>query len=120
MTQAEYLAYEARMMARRNPAPESEDAEPVERDLHSKIKAECRARGWICFTGSMAHRALRTLGECDFTILADQGRVFFVEAKSKTGKLRPEQAALQAWAKKLGHEIAVCRSLEQFLQLTKL
>lgn len=114
----DYMAMEARLRSK-NISINAERAEPVERDLHSKIKAECRTRGWICLTGSMAHRAMRTIGEPDFTIMADKGRVFFIEAKSKLGKLRPEQAALRVWAKKLGHEIHVIRDFTTFLQLTK-
>lgn len=85
--------------------------------LHSQIKAECARRGWIALTGSMAHKAMRVLGEPDFLILADGGRVYLVEAKTATGKLSTEQQALQVWAKKLGHNIAVVRSMEQFLNL---
>lgn len=121
MTMAEYMAHEQRILSgRRGFIPQDQELEVIERDLHSKIKEECRRRGWICFTGSMAHRAMRTIGEPDFTILADNGRVFFIEAKSKTGKLRPEQAALQVWAKKLGHEIKAVRSMDEFLEAVKL
>lgn len=90
-----------------------------ERDLHARIFDECRRRGWIALHGSMSERTHRTTGEWDFTIVADRGRVFFVECKSATGKLRPEQAALIAWAKKLGHEVHVVRSFEEFLNVIK-
>lgn len=119
MTMQEYLAYEARQAMKWPKVVTPETTETVESDLHSKIREECRSRGWICLTGSMAHRAMRTIGEPDFTVLADNGRVFFIEAKSKTGKLRPEQAAIAAWAKKLGHTIHVVRSMEEFLEITK-
>ena len=48
---------------------------PRESDLHEKIFDECRRRGWIALHGSMAERTCRTLGEPDFVILADGGRV---------------------------------------------
>lgn len=87
-----------------------------ESKLHDAIIAECRHRGWICFHGSMAHRAMRTLGEPDFTILADRGRIFFIEAKTRTGKLSREQLGLQLWAENLGHKIHTVRSLADFLK----
>ena len=48
-----------------------------------------RRRGWIALHGSMAERTGRTLGEPDLVILADGGRVLFVECKSRRGKLSP-------------------------------
>lgn len=88
-----------------------------EADLHGEIFDECRRRGWIALHGSMAERTCRTLGEPDFVILADGGRVLFVECKSQSGKLSPAQAALKHHAEKLGHAVHVVRSLEEFLKL---
>lgn len=95
------------------------DAEACEQDLHERIIRYCKDQGWAYFHGSMAHRAMRTIGEPDFTIVADRGRVFFVEAKSAIGKLRPEQRALQAWMVKLGHSLHVVRSMREFLRLVE-
>jgi hypothetical protein len=89
-----------------------------ESDLHAEIMEECKRRGWLSFHGSMAHRAMRTIGEPDFTVLADKGRVFFIEAKSKTGKLRPEQIGLAMMAERLGHKIHCVRSMAEFLTAT--
>ena len=83
--------------------------------LHEEIFDECRRRGWIALHGSMAERTCRTLGEPDFVILADGGRVLFVECKSRTGKLSPAQAVLKFHAEKLGHTVHVVRSMEEFL-----
>lgn len=88
-----------------------------EASLHEEIFDECRRRGWIALHGSMAERTCRTLGEPDFVILADGGRVLFVECKSRSGKLSPAQAALKHHAEKLGHTVHVVRSLEEFLKL---
>ncbi len=88
-----------------------------EASLHEAIFDECRRRGWIALHGSMAERTCRTLGEPDFVILADGGRVLFVECKSRAGKLSPAQAALKHHAGKLGHPVQVVRSLEEFIQL---
>ena len=85
--------------------------------LHEEIFDECRQRGWIALHGSMAERTCRTLGEPDFVILADGGRVLLVECKSRSGKLSPAQAALKHHDEKLEHTIHVVRSLGEFLKL---
>ena len=88
-----------------------------EASLHEEIFDECRRRGWIALHGSMAERTGRTLGEPDFVILADGGRVLFVECKSRSGKLSPAQAALKHHAETLGHSVQVVRSMKEFLEL---
>lgn len=95
--------------------------QPVEdeSELHQAILDECKRRGWLALHGSMAHRTHRSLGEPDAVILCDGGRVLLIEAKSKTGKLRPEQAALHAWATKLGHKVWVVRNMDEFLEAAK-
>ena len=91
-----------------------------ERDLHIQILDECKRRGWIALHGSMAEATARIVGEWDFTILADNGRVFFIEIKTKTGKLSTAQQGMIQWAAKLGHKVHVVRSLQEFLELTKM
>lgn len=90
-----------------------------ERLLHNEILKECEKRGWLAFHGSTAHRTYRTVGEFDFIILADRGRNFHIECKTKTGKLTPEQAGIHKWANKLGHCPYVVRSFEEFLEVVK-
>ena len=91
----------------------------AEDTLHDAIVDECKRRGWLFFHGSMAHRAMRTKGEPDFTICADRGRVFFIEAKTKTGKLSREQLGVKAWAAKLGHTVHVVRSIREFREVVR-
>jgi hypothetical protein len=88
-----------------------------EADLHSQIFNECRRRGWIAFHGSMSERTHRTLGEPDFTILADAGRLLMVECKARKEKPSLEQNAMIVHAKKLGHEIHVVWSFKEFLAI---
>ena len=90
---------------------------PHEAALHEAVFDECRRRRWIALHGSMAERTCRTLGEPDFVILADSGRVLLVECKGKTGKLSPAQAALKHQAERLGHTVHVVRSFEEFVKL---
>lgn len=123
MTQGEYQQFLSRT------AKHEGDAEPDgahggvddESELHADIREYCKRRGWIALTGSMAHRAMRTIGEFDFTVIADQGRVFFVEAKTAKGKLTPEQDGLHMIAKILGHEkrVSVVRSMDDFRKIVE-
>jgi hypothetical protein len=76
--------------SQRPPAGRQEGVER-EADLHEEIFDECRRRGWIALHGSMAERTCRTLGEPDFVILADGGRVLFVECKSGAGNFHPRK-----------------------------
>ena len=117
ISHADYLAMLARTQKSVLNDPGSGVA--IEAELHRDILSECRRRGWLAFHGSMAHRTSRTIGEPDFVILCDEGRVLLVEAKSKTGKIRPEQAALHVWAKTLGHKVWVVRSKNEFLEAAK-
>lgn len=113
MTTADLMAYEARRL----PASKPESQVKDEAQLHEQILAEIRRRGWIALHGSMAHRTFRTPGEWDVTVVADSGRVLFVEMKTASGKLSTDQQAIHAWARKLGHTVHVVRSLEEFIAL---
>ena len=90
-----------------------------ESDLHSDILADCRQRGWIALHGSMAQATGRTEGEPDFIILASRGRVFFIECKTRVGKLSPAQHAMAHFAEKLGHKIHLVRNMAQYLEIVK-
>lgn len=131
-TELDLQAMEARLARNRRkpilsaPIP-STPGEPARRDtstddeaeLHNQISDWCKYRGWLCFHGSMAHRARRTPGEPDFIICTDDKRVLFVECKTKVGKLSQEQLAIQAWLKKLGHDYHIVRSLAEFMDVAK-
>ena len=88
-----------------------------EAELHYAIMDFCRDRGWLFLHGSMAARTHRTLGEPDFVIAANNGRVLFVECKSRVGKLSPVQLAFKVQAERLGHTVHVVRSMEEFLAI---
>jgi len=121
MTNAEYLALQARIIAGklRKTGEKAVDSEPQtptghESDLHFDVIAELRRRGWLYFRGNMGERTGRTLGEPDFTIIGSKGRVFFVELKTRTGKLSPAQLAVMTHANSLGSQIHVVRSMKEF------
>ena len=117
MSQAEYIAFLAR--SQRHEKSDASGAVPVEKEstLHDQILDECKNRGWLAFHGSMAHKTFRTPGEPDFIIMLDAGRWLAVECKNRDGEVTVEQAGVIAWAAKLGHQIHVIRSLEEFLKL---
>ena len=119
MSQAEYVAFLAR--SQRHEKADASGAVPVEEEstLHNQILDECKKRGWLTFHGSMAHKTFRTPGEPDFIILMDGGRLLIVECKDREGKVTVDQAGVIAWASKLGHQIHVIRSLEEFLKLLR-
>ena|SRR2546430_2859270 len=106
----------ARSPAPRSPLPASSH-QTREKQLHSQILSFARARGWIALHGDMTRKTGRTLGEPDFVIIADAGRVFFVEAKSMIGVLSPAQVAFRARARDLGHTVHIVRSLDDFITL---
>lgn len=112
-TQADVVAHYARLNKSKTAVPS--DAVEQESQLHQEILADCKARGWLAFHGSMAHRTARTIGEPDFIVCADNGQVIFVECKTKTGKLSVEQQGVIAWAAKLGHTVHVVRSFVEYL-----
>jgi hypothetical protein len=118
-TQAQYDAFLARNSPPagiESPRAKRAGSAPLEEaQLHTQILAHCRSQGWIAFHGSMAHSTFRTLGEPDFTILADGGRIFWIECKTQTGKVTTEQLGIHAWMSRLGHACHVVRSFEEFL-----
>lgn len=114
MSQAEYESHLARRRPLDAPAAEGVDDEA---QLHRDILDECARRMWIAFHCRMDRPSTTTVGQPDFIICADGGRTFYVEAKTRKRKLSTEQAALKAWAEKLGHTVHVVRSLAQFLEV---
>lgn len=113
-----FADYEARQRAKKNPLAVTKDnAVADESDLHDDIKDDCRRRGWIPFSGSMAHKTKRKIGEPDFIIATDDGRTLYVECKSKSGKLTPPQQATLHWLLHNKQIAFVVTSIEEFRRL---
>jgi hypothetical protein len=124
ITQFQYEQMMARLESNKRRAPyettqgtPAHEPEPVESDLHEKILSDCARRGWLVVRSRMDMPSTNGVGVPDLLIFMDGGRCLLIECKSRTGKLRPEQLAWLAWAKRLGHRCAVVRSLAEFLQL---
>lgn len=125
MTQAEYLAYEARTLARRSREKNNgvHYSPPVEKEipLHDEIIRYCNAQ-WPVWKFRHARTDRKTTEEKgveDFTIFLPGGKTLHIECKAKNKKQTIDQ---RDWAKQLemlGHRVHVCRSMEEFLQLTK-
>ena len=92
------------------------DAVEEESELHEAIRKHCAIKGWLPLHGSMAHKTHRTPGEWDFVILAEHPCLLLVECKDREGKVSADQAAIAAWAKRLGWHPTVCRSITEFLR----
>lgn len=123
MTEQDVLTHQAKLEAsRRAKAGLSDPNEGFDREseLRCAISDFCKAKGWICFAGATNKRTGRVLGEPDMHIMAECGKMFHVELKSKTGKVRLEQLQMMAWAQKLGHTIHIVRSLEEFFTIVGL
>lgn len=87
-----------------------------ESELRERVRKDIAMRGWAVFCGTTAARTGRTVGECDLTLAASNGRVFFIELKTRTGKLSVSQQAVHAHLLKLGHKPLVIRSIEEFIE----
>jgi roadblock/LC7 domain-containing protein len=87
----------------------------LESDLHDKILAYCRAKGWLAIHSRMDVPATVQIGTPDFAIAMGGGKTVYVEAKRKAGKATPAQLAWMAGLHKLGHKAAIIRSFEEFV-----
>lgn len=117
---SDYLAMLARTNRCQAKAPSSSASFPScssEPQLHRQILEHCRARRWLVAHSRMDMPTTQSPGLPDFIILADGGRLLLVEAKSRTGKLRPEQQAFALAASMLGHKVHLVRSLQEFLAI---
>ena len=95
-----------------------DDAVEKESDLQEQICKFLRERRWAFFWSPM-HKASTAgiAGTVDFIIAAPNGRTLWVEAKSRLGKLRPEQIGFKMLLEAQGHEHHVVRSYREFCNI---
>jgi hypothetical protein len=55
----------------------------------------------------------------DIIALGPEGRLLLMELKTETGRLRPEQVALQKWCAENGHAYTLCRTTDEIEQAIK-
>lgn len=95
--------------------PEGEEIEK----LHKPTAKWLRERGIPFIHNRSDQRSTATEGAPDFTIAVGQGRTVFIEYKTKTGKLSPKQQEWHFLARRVGVEVYVFRSMEEFHNLMK-
>ena len=88
---------------------------PPEKLIQRRIIEYCRSQNWLCCAGAMHLPTARPPGEPDMYIWIP-GRIVPVEVKTSRGKLSPEQVVFHHLASKLGHQILVVRSLQEFIE----
>jgi hypothetical protein len=114
ITEADYYAMQARLRAKER-VPVDEEAISREQRLHEQILTECHARRWLVIHSRMDRPTTTAKGVPDFVILADNGRLFLVEAKARQGKLSIAQLAFGIQCEYLGHKVHLVRSLANFI-----
>ena len=88
-----------------------------EDSLQEEIIKDARSRGWWVDFSRMDLPTTRPKGAPDVYVFADHGRLIIIEAKSKTGKVRPEQLGVKLALEKLGHTVHIVRSFGEYLKL---
>ena len=83
-----------------------------ERDLEAACRSWAEARGWRCYKLTSPG----TRGFPDRLFVRD-GRIVFVEFKTKTGRVSHHQKRRIAELEADGCEVAVVRSLDEFVEL---
>lgn len=85
--------------------------------LHELVEADCKRRLWP-YVHSRTDRASTTAaGVTDFVIAASGGRVFFIELKTRTGKMTPAQLGWKMLLERNGHAHFLVRSFSEFLEI---
>lgn len=92
-----------------------DDAPELEETLQDEIVAYCHAKGWWVLWSRMDLKTTTPLGSPDLVIFADKGRIFTIEAKSATGKIRPAQLGVKLKLEMLGHTVHIVRSMTEFI-----
>ena len=89
--------------------------EGLENDLDNKIRKFLNENGFYGFHD--ISRGKNKKGHPDWVIALPNGRVVWIENKSKTGKLTKEQKENMIKLLGLGQEFYECRSFKQFLDI---
>lgn len=124
----ECLSAKAQEWIRRNFSADAAAVTPVappapnKRDLRAEKALQNEFEQWLRLNGYMyrrepTHKATTApVGCTDFLIVLPGARVCWIEYKTETGRLRPEQEAYHEQLRALGHNVYVCRSLPEAIQ----
>lgn len=94
------------------------EAAEKEWKLHQQIIEICKARRWYAIHSRMDLPTTTTVGAPDFVVVTRLG-VYFVECKTRTGKLTPAQHGVEVWLDLLGRKLHIVRSLAEFQEVVK-
>lgn len=117
MTQAEYRAWLARTADLRTDILGATCCDN-ESTLQREIRQWCAARNIPCGCARMDKPSTMPVGWPDMTIVLN-GRVLFIECKTRTGKRTADQQIMSKLFEMQGQTIHIVRSFEEFVQLTK-
>ena len=105
------------------PSPEGPARSGCDREgkLHQQIIDWCDRQWprWKYVHSRFGVKSTLDEGVCDFAIAAPGGRTFYIECKTKDGKLDPAQRDWIAEMNRLGHNVHTVRSMDEFLNLTR-
>ena len=120
ITPEHFNQMQARCAAGRDQSgPVAADAVDNQAALHDEILAECRRRLWPVIPSRMDMASTTAKGAAGFVIAASGGRVFFIECKTRTGKLTTEQLGFKAMLERNSHRLFVVRSFNDFLNVAE-
>lgn len=117
ISHADYLAMLTRT-TKRDDKPALGPSPDRESELHDQILDYCKGKGWLCIHSRMDRKSTQQKGVSDFIVVTPISP-YFVEAKRRNQKLRPEQAAFRAQILKLGWPHAVVYCLQDFIEAVK-
>lgn len=113
------------LLARTKPVPhdaeyQEELPDTPERKIQDQIREHCRLKGWYCdgsvFGVSNTRRMVK--GSTDLIIRTEIDD-YWIEVKRAKSKPTSDQQAAMAWLKKLGANVFVVRSLDEFIEKVK-
>lgn len=105
--------------------------DPLERDIQIAIMQYCdialKQRGYFFHVPNGGHRHPAVAakmkaegvkrGVADICCMLPEGKVLWVEVKTRTGSMKPEQKAFKETCEKLGHTYVLVRSVNEFIKL---
>jgi VRR-NUC domain len=117
MSQLEVDTYQARMRAKYQPVDAIGDFEGDESELHDQIISECQRRRFYFVHSRTDQRTTQQKGVPDFICAAPNGITYWIEIKTATGKLTPEQNVTRHVLGALDHQFHVVRSFAEFISV---
>jgi len=117
-TEQDYQTFLAKQHKSIPDDPHQADDEP-ESTLSKKIRQFCKAKGWpaLILPQNKLLRYFIPEGWLDGVIALPEGRVIFLELKSKKGELRKAQRLMVAMLLTLGHEVYKVKTWKRFLEI---